>query len=90
MYSRSVKLVNKTGLHARPASQFVNEAKNFESQITVKKVGTDTEPLNAKSIILLLTLAIGFGTEIEIAADGEDEVQAVDALVKLVESGFGE
>jgi len=90
MYSKVVSIVNATGLHARPASLFVNEAKNFKSKVTIKKAGTDADPANAKSIILLLALALAAGTEIEIAADGEDEVQAVDTLVKLVESGFGE
>lgn len=90
MYAKVVKLINETGLHARPASQFVNEAKGFKSKITVKKAGTDAAPADAKSIILLLSLAISAGTEIEIAAEGEDEVQAVDTLAQLVESGFGE
>jgi len=90
MFSKKVKIVNSAGFHARPASQFVAEAKKHQSKISVKNVDKGTEAPNAKSIILLLTLALACGTEVEITADGPDEVEAVEALVKLVESGFGE
>jgi len=90
MYSKIVKLVNASGLHARPASQFVAVAKNFKSKIAVKNLDKGSEAPNAKSIILLMALAVVCGAEIEITADGPDEVEAVDALVALIESGFGE
>ena len=90
MYSKTVTVQNPSGLHARPASVFVGETKNYKSKITIKKTSSDDEPLNAKSIILLLSMAITAGTEVEITAQGEDEVQAVDALVALIESGLGE
>ena len=90
MYSKTVKVTNPSGLHARPASLFVSEAKNFTSNVTIRKLEPDATPQNAKSIILLLAMAIKTGAEIEIAAEGDDEVLAVDKLVELVESGFGE
>lgn len=90
MYSREVEVKNKTGLHARPASDFVGLAGTFDSNITIRDVNGDDDPINAKSIILLLTMGFGKGTVVEIAAEGEDEKQAVDKLVALVESKFGE
>lgn len=89
MYSRQTKVKNATGLHARPASEFVKAAKGFQSGITICKVGGG-EPVNAKSIVRLLSQGITQGTQIEIAADGPDENEAVDSLVELVDSGFSE
>ena len=89
MYSRTVLIQNRTGLHARPASDFVKCASKFKSKITIKNVN-DVDIADAKSIMLLLTLGLVQGTEVEIAAQGEDETEAVDTLVKLVESKFGE
>ena len=87
MYSKKTVVQNKTGLHARPASDFVAAAKNYKSKLTIK---TSEEEANAKSIILLLSLGASAGTEVEICADGEDEVEAVEALVSLIDSKFGE
>lgn len=87
MISRNVTITNKTGIHARPASMFIGTATKFKSDITIEKNGKKG---NAKSMINILGLAITAGTEITITATGEDENQAVDALVKLVESKFGE
>lgn len=87
MYSKKTVVQNKTGLHARPASDFVAAAKNYKSKLTIK---TSEEEANAKSIILLLSLGVSVGTEVEICADGEDEVEAVEALVSLIDSKFGE
>ena len=77
MYSKQTTVVNKAGLHARPASEFVMKAKNGAA-------------VNAKSIVRLLGEGLGTGTKIEVAAEGADEKAAVDALVALVNSGFGE
>ncbi|MDR3552591.1 MAG: HPr family phosphocarrier protein [Clostridia bacterium] len=89
MYSRRVLVQNKTGLHARPASDFVRCASKYKSGISIRR--TDEEDAaNAKSIIMLLSLGMGCGTEVEISAQGEDETQAVDGLVALIESRFGE
>lgn len=88
MVKKQVEIVNKTGLHARPASDFVLAAKKYESKITICKEGG--EPVNAKSMMRLLAECIGQGMNVEIAAEGADEAEAVDTLVALVESGFGE
>lgn len=89
MYKKTVTIKNKTGLHARPASDFVKEAAKFSSKITIRRLDEEDEA-NAKSIVFLLSLGIGQGTEVEISAKGDDERQAVDSLVALIESGFGE
>ena len=89
MYTRNVMIQNRTGLHARPASEFIACASGFQSDITLRLVGEEDE-INAKSILLLLSLGLGPGEEIAITAKGEDEQEAVDALVALVESKFGE
>ena len=89
MYSRKVTIQNRTGLHARPASDFIACASKFKSKITIKRVGEEDDS-NAKSIVMLLSLGLGQGTEVEITAKGEDEVEAVDALVALIETKFGE
>jgi len=89
MYTRNVLVQNRTGLHARPASEFVTCAAKFSSKITIRSV-EDEDPVDAKSIMLLLSIGLGQGSEAVISAKGEDEVEAVDTLVALVESKFGE
>lgn len=89
MYKKNATILNKSGLHARPASDFVKEAGKFSSKITIRRLDEDEEA-NAKSIVFLLSLGIGQGVEVEISAKGDDEQQAVDSLVALIESGFGE
>lgn len=90
MVSKKTAVVNKTGLHARPASDFVLKAKTFQSKITIRNLDAGGEPVNAKSIVRLLAEALGQGAHVEITADGPDEQQAADALVALMETGFGE
>jgi len=87
MAQREIELKNPSGLHARPASLFVAEANKFQSEIFLEAKG---KRINAKSILGLLSLAIGQGTVIKIEAEGEDAEQAVTALCDLVASGFGE
>ena len=87
MTTRSVTVVNQLGLHARAAARFVHLATRFESQI---QVGRDSKVMDGKSIMGILLLAASRGTTITVTADGPDEAAAVDALVDLVESGFGE
>ena len=89
MYQRTTVVLNKSGLHLRPASQFVALANKSGSDITIKRVESGAS-CDAKSIVLLLHLAVAKGTEIEISAQGEDEIDTVDALIGLVESGFDE
>lgn len=90
MYKQKTKIINPTGLHARPASDFVAMAKNFTSKIKIDDLTNDDLPANAKSIIMLLSLGLVQGTDVEISAEGEDEEAAVRSLVELIESGFGE
>lgn len=87
MYKENVKVINQSGLHARPAAIFVQEASKFESEI---EIICNKQKFNAKSIMSILSSGIASGTEIEICADGLDEVEAVEKLVGLIKSGFGE
>ncbi|HHX24390.1 MAG: HPr family phosphocarrier protein [Tepidanaerobacteraceae bacterium] len=87
MYQKNVTVMNKTGLHARPAAVFVQTANKFKSEIFIEKEG---KKINAKSIMGVMSLAISQGTEITISAEGVDDQQAVDKLVELIESKFGE
>ena len=89
MYSKRTVIKNKTGLHARPASEIIAMASKFQSRITIKKLSED-EDANAKSIVMLLSLGLAQGEEVEIVAKGEDEVEAVDKLIALIDSKFGE
>ena len=89
MVSNRVRVMNDSGLHARPASVFVKAAKAYQSDITICKCQGGAN-VNAKSIARILCEAITKGTEIEIAAHGSDEKEAVDYLAELIESGFGE
>jgi len=84
---RSVKIRNRLGMHARAAVKFVQLANHFESDVEVLKDGAQ---VNGKSIMGLLTLVAGWGTEVIVMASGVDAELAVDALVALVSDGFGE
>lgn len=90
MYSKSAMVINNTGLHARPASEFVKEAKKYQSKITIVKEDGSGISANAKSIVAVLSLCAAKGTSIIIQAEGPDETAAVDALTILVGTGFGE
>lgn len=90
MYSKCVIVRNPSGLHARPASEFVAKAKGFQSKISIRRPGDDSFLGNAKSIIIMLSMGVGQGDSVEILADGPDEQQAVASLTTLIESGFGE
>ena len=90
MYSEETTIVNATGLHARPACMFTKTASGFKSNVTVKKAGAEGDGVNAKSMLALMTQGLACGTTIVITADGEDEQEAVKALVELIESGCGE
>ena len=87
MYSKDVMVQNKVGLHARPATFFIQKANEFRSSIWIEK---EERRVNAKSLLGILSLGIIGGTQIKIIADGADEQAAVNALVELVESGFSE
>ncbi|HEY6359640.1 MAG TPA: HPr family phosphocarrier protein [Vicinamibacterales bacterium] len=87
MISKAVTVTNQLGLHARAAARFVHLATRFASQI---RVAREAKVMDGKSIMGILLLAAARGTTITISADGQDEADAVEALVRLVESGFGE
>jgi phosphocarrier protein HPr len=84
---RSVLIVNQRGLHARASARFVKCACTFDAQVTVSRNGNSA---GGTSIMGLLALGASCGTEIEIAVQGPDAHKALDTLVDLVESGFGE
>ena len=87
MYMKETTINNQVGLHARPATFFIQKANEFKSSIWVEK---EERRVNAKSLLGVLSLGIVGGTSIKVIADGADEQQAVDSLIKLVESGFSE
>ena len=87
MYVKEVTVENQVGLHARPATFFIQKANEYKSSIWVEK---EERRVNAKSLLGVLSLGIVGGTTIRIIADGTDEQAAVDGLVKLVNSGFTE
>jgi phosphotransferase system HPr (HPr) family protein len=88
--SRETTIVNKLGLHARPAMQFVDVANQFSSKVMVYKGGEEPAEADGKSIMNMLTLAALEGAPLRIVAEGEDAEQAVRKLVELVENKFGE
>ena len=87
MYLKDVTVKNQVGLHARPATFFIQKANEFKSSVWVEK---EERLVNAKSLLGVLSLGIVGGTTIRIIADGVDEQDAVDSLVKLVNSAFAE
>ena len=87
MISRSLTITNSVGLHARPATFFVQKANTFKSSIWIEK---EECRVNAKSLLGVLSLGISKGTTITLIADGNDESVAVDCLAELIDGGFGE
>ncbi|HSC30908.1 MAG TPA: HPr family phosphocarrier protein [Gemmatimonadaceae bacterium] len=84
---RSVRIVNKNGLHARPAAELVKTASKFQSEITMVR---DDLEVNGKSIMGVMMLAAECGAELLVRADGPDAEQAVQAIADLVARKFGE
>ena len=87
MIERSVQIVNKNGLHARPAAEVVKAAAKFKSEITIVR---DDLEVNGKSIMGVMMLAAEFGATLTIRANGPDAQQAVDAITGLIAQKFGE
>ena len=87
MVERTVTIVNKNGLHARPAAEIVKTAAKFRCDITLIR---DDLEVNGKSIMGVMMLAAEFGATLVLRADGPDEQAALDALAQLIESKFGE
>jgi phosphocarrier protein len=84
---RQVIIINKLGLHARPAMQFVDVANQFQSGV---KVWKNDQCVDGKSIMQMMMLAATAGTSLKIVADGDDAGSALDALEKLINDKFGE
>jgi phosphocarrier protein len=87
MVERVVTIRNRAGMHARPAALLVKTASEFESRIYIEK---DSERVNGKSIMGVITLGATYNTPLKIIADGPDEMQALDAIEKLFENRFEE
>ncbi|MEE1186281.1 MAG: HPr family phosphocarrier protein [Acutalibacteraceae bacterium] len=87
MFAKDVTVQNKVGLHARPATFFIQKANEFKSSIWVER---DDRRVNAKSLLGVLSLGIIGDSDIKIIASGVDEEAAVEALVDLVNAGFAE
>ena len=87
MITKKITIQNKLGIHARPAAQFVRVASRFQADVSVEK---DDEAVDGKSIMGLMMLAVGWGAEITVTADGPDEADAMVALEELINNKFGE
>lgn len=87
MTQETITIENQTGIHARPASIFVQTATKFKSKIQLQAKG---KTIDAKSILMIMSMGLVKGTEVTIIADGPDEAEAVKALKDLIESKFGE
>jgi phosphocarrier protein HPr len=87
MQQRDVEIVNKLGLHARPSAKLTQLASGFKSKVFMSRNG---RRVNAKSIMGVMMLAAAKGCTVTLETDGEDEVDAMDALTELITSGFGE
>ena len=87
MVERTVQILTKNGLHARPAAEIVQLAAKYRSEITISRDGTE---VNGKSIMGVMMLAAECGASIVLRADGEDAEQAIDAIATLIANKFGE
>lgn len=87
MVERSVEVVNKNGIHARPAAEIVKTAGKFRSHITLAREELE---VNGKSIMGVMMLAAAKGSTITLETEGDDETDAIEALAELISSGFGE
>lgn len=88
MQTKELIIVNAEGFHVRPAQMFVDLCIQFESDIVVKNAAG--KEVDGKSILGLMTLELGAGSNVVIQASGSDEIEAIQALAALIESGFGE
>ena len=87
MTEKKVTIINRAGIHARPAAMLVQTANQFASEIYIEK---DSERINGKSIMGIITLGATFDSELNIVAEGDDEAEAVDAIAKLFVTKFQE
>ncbi len=87
MTKTTLRITNPTGLHARPAAQFVQKAAEFASRV---RIAANNKVADAKSILSVMSLGLAYGTEIVVSADGQDEEECIEELTALVQSNFGE
>ena len=87
MYTQEITINNEVGLHARPATFFIQKANEFKSSVWVEK---EERRVNAKSLLGVRSLGIVKGTSINLIADGPDEKEAVEALIELISTNFAE
>ena len=87
MIARDVVITNPIGLHARPATFFIQKANSYKSSVWVEK---EDRRVNAKSLLGVLSLGVAQGMTIKLIADGSDEGEALDGLQNMINSGFGE
>ena len=87
MIKKTTKVANRLGLHARPAALLVTTATKFESQFFISK---NSIRVNGKSIMGVMMLAAEMGTELLLEVDGPDEIEAMEEIIKVIVSGFGE
>ncbi len=87
MVKRDVTITNNIGLHARPATFFIQKANSYKSSVWIEK---DDRKISAKSLLGVLSLGIAQGMTVTIIADGQDEKDAVDGLYDLIDTGFAE
>lgn len=90
MTSARLVVRNPSGLHARPAALFVRTAGQFASKVTVSNPAAGKGPVDAKSILSVLTLGVSSGTEIDVTAEGDDAEAAIAGIREAVEAGLGE
>ena len=87
MVEREIKVTNRAGIHARPAAMIVQTASRYDSRIML---GKDSEAINAKSIMGIITLGAGYDTVLKLSVEGSDEQEAADAVATLFENRFQE
>ena len=88
--SSEVIVTNSVGLHARPAAQFVKTAASFKCKVSVENLSKSTSPVNAKSLLSVLSIGVQKDDKIRITVEGENEQTAMDAILELVNHNFGE
>ena len=87
MVKKDVTITNNIGLHARPATFFIQKANSYKSSIWIEK---EDRKVNAKSLLGVLSLGIAKGMTVSLIAEGQDESAAIDGLIELVQTGFAE
>lgn len=90
MMNREVEIVPEAGLHARPASKFVETAGEFECSLEIKDAGSEEEPVDARSMLAVTSLGLKQGEKMEIIAEGDDAEKALDALEEVITTPEGE